>query len=151
MVLRRHAGDVDSGTVPNRHHATQHPLVCNSLSTYESSALRQTTNDMATMTTSKLTFLKRLRLLGTVEGASTLILFGVAMPLKYFAGIPMAVRVAGSVHGFLFVCLVVMFALAVKKVPLARGLAVAGIIAAVFPFGPFVFDRQLANIAESDS
>ena len=106
---------------------------------------------MSTTTTSNLTFLKRLRLLGTVEGISTLILFGIAMPLKYFAGMPMAVRIAGSIHGFLFVCLAVMFVLAVKKVPLASGLAVAGIIAAVLPFGPFVFDRQLADIAESDS
>lgn len=103
------------------------------------------------MTTSNLTFLKRLRLLGTVEGTSTLILFGIAMPLKYFAGMPMAVRIAGSVHGFLFVCLVIMFVLAMKKVPLASGLAVAGIIAAMLPFGPFVFDRRLANIAESDT
>jgi len=102
------------------------------------------------MTTLDLTFLKRLRLLGTVEGISTLILFGIAMPLKYFAGMPMAVRIAGSVHGLLFVCLAVMFVLAVKKVPLGNGLAVAGIIAAVFPFGPFVFDRWLADINESE-
>jgi len=102
------------------------------------------------MTTLDLTFLKRLRLLGTVEGISTLILFGIAMPLKYFAGMPMAVRIAGSVHGLLFVCLAVMFVLAVKKVPLGNGLAVAGIIAAVFPFGPFVFDRWLAGINESE-
>ena len=101
------------------------------------------------MTTSDLRFLNQLRLLGTVEGISTLILFGIAMPLKYFAGMAMAVRIAGSIHGFLFVCLAVMFLLAVKKVPLASGLAVAGIVAAVFPFGPFVFDRWLASIAES--
>ncbi|MCH2212752.1 MAG: DUF3817 domain-containing protein [Fuerstiella sp.] len=103
------------------------------------------------MKTRDLTFLKRLRLLGAVEGISTLILFGIAMPLKYFAGIPMAVRIAGSVHGFLFVCLMVMFVLAVKKVPLAKGLAITGIIAAVLPFGPFVFDRWLAPITESET
>ncbi len=106
---------------------------------------------MTTMTTRDLTFLKRLRLLGTVEGISTLILFGIAMPLKYFAGMPMAVRIAGSVHGFLFVCLAVMFLLAVKKVPLTGALAAAGIVAAVFPFGPFVFDRRLASLANSEA
>lgn len=103
------------------------------------------------MTTRDLRFLNQLRLLGTVEGISTLILFGIAMPLKYFAGMAMAVRIAGSMHGFLFVCLAVMFLLAVKKVPLASGLAVAGIVASVFPFGPFVFDRWLASIAESEA
>ena len=50
-----------------------------------------------------LRFLAQLRLLGVVEGTSTLILFGIAMPLKYLAGMPMAVTVVGSIHGALFV------------------------------------------------
>ncbi len=41
------------------------------------------------------------------EAVSTVILFFVAMPLKYFAGIPEAVRIAGSIHGFLVVLFVV--------------------------------------------
>src|SRR6185369_1627690 len=82
-------------------------------------------------------FLKRLRLMDTVEGVSTLVLFGVAMPLKYFAGMPMAVRLAGMVHGVLFIALVMMFIVGIKKVPLRPGIAVMGIVAAVFPFGPF--------------
>ena len=102
------------------------------------------------MATHDLIFLKWLRLLGMVEGVSTLVLLGIAMPLKYFAGLPLAVRIVGSVHGFLFVCLSLMFVLAVKKVPLASGLAVTGIIAAVFPFGPFVFDRRLASITDAE-
>ncbi|MDC3378775.1 DUF3817 domain-containing protein, partial [Planctomycetota bacterium] len=47
-------------------------------------------------------FLKKLRLLGIIEGTSTLLLFGVAMPLKYLNDMPMAVTVAGSLHGVLF-------------------------------------------------
>lgn len=88
-------------------------------------------------------FLMNLRRLGFVEGVSTLVLFGIAMPLKYMAGIPAAVRIAGSVHGFLFVLLSVMLMLAVTKVPISKRLAMAGMIAAVVPFGPFVFDRWL--------
>ncbi|MEI5983505.1 MULTISPECIES: DUF3817 domain-containing protein [Sphingobacterium] len=42
------------------------------------------------------------------EAISTIILFFVAMPLKYFAGIPEAVRVAGSIHGFLVVLFVIL-------------------------------------------
>ncbi|GAA4517129.1 MULTISPECIES: DUF3817 domain-containing protein [Sphingobacterium] len=42
------------------------------------------------------------------EAISTLILFFVAMPLKYFADLPLAVRVAGSIHGFLVVVFVIM-------------------------------------------
>jgi integral membrane protein len=88
-------------------------------------------------------FLRRLRTLGTIEGISTLVLFGIAMPLKYFAGMPFAVRVAGSIHGGLFIALVVMFVLGISRIPISRRLAGAGIIAAVFPFGPFIVDRWL--------
>jgi integral membrane protein len=88
-------------------------------------------------------FLAKLRLAGIVEGISTLILFGVAMPLKYLAGMPLAVTIAGSIHGFLFVTLVVLFVLGTKRIPISRSLAAAGITAAIFPFGPFIVDRWL--------
>ncbi len=42
------------------------------------------------------------------EAISTVILFFIAMPLKYFAGIPDAVRIAGSIHGFLVVLFVIL-------------------------------------------
>lgn len=93
-----------------------------------------------------LEFLKRLRILGVVEGISTLLLFGVAMPLKYAADMPMAVTVVGSLHGALFVGLVVMFLIAVRRVPIAVGLAMAGIVGAVVPFGPFVVDSWLRKL-----
>jgi integral membrane protein len=97
-------------------------------------------------------FLRRLRTLGTVEGVSTLILFGIAMPLKYLADMPMAVRIAGSIHGGLFVALVLMFIFGIKRIPIPPRLAGAGIVAAVFPFGPFIIDRRLGKIGRrSDS
>jgi len=42
------------------------------------------------------------------EAISTVILFFVAMPLKYFANVPEAVRIAGSIHGFLVVIFVIL-------------------------------------------
>jgi integral membrane protein len=90
-------------------------------------------------------FLKNLRRMGFVEGVSTLILFGIAMPLKYMADMPLAVRVAGSLHGLLFMCLVVMLMMATTKVPISKSLALVGMLAAVVPFGPFVFDRWLVR------
>ena len=91
-------------------------------------------------------FLQRLRLLGMTEGVSTLVLFGVAMPLKYLAGMPLAVTIGGSIHGLLFLALVTMFVLAIKRVPISRRLAGAGIVAAIFPFGPFIVDRWLGGV-----
>ena len=60
-------------------------------------------------------FLSRLRLLSIVEGTSTLLLFGIAMPLKYLADMPLAVRIVGSLHGLLFVCLAIVFLLAIPS------------------------------------
>ncbi|HEX2061217.1 MAG TPA: DUF3817 domain-containing protein [Thermoanaerobaculia bacterium] len=93
-----------------------------------------------------MTFIRALRRLAFVEGVSTLVLFGIAMPLKYFAGMPMAVRIVGSIHGALFVALVVMLLLAIRRVPISPALAAVGIAAAVLPGGPFLFDRRLAPL-----
>jgi integral membrane protein len=92
------------------------------------------------------TFVRALRQLALIEGVSTLLLFFVAMPLKYLAGMPLAVTIVGSIHGFLFVALVVMLLIAIVKVPISAGLAAAGIVAAVVPGGPFLLERRLAKI-----
>jgi len=97
-----------------------------------------------------LKFLGRLRLLSIIEGTSTLLLFGIAMPLKYLADMPLAVRIVGSLHGLLFVCLAIVFLLAIGRVPISKRLAMAGIVAAVLPFGPFVFDRWLGKLGNAD-
>jgi len=87
-------------------------------------------------------FLSKLRLL---------ILFGIAMPLKYIAGRPGAVTIAGSVHGLLFIALVTMFILATRRVPISRGIAAAGIVAAIVPFGPFIMDRWLRKAGNENT
>lgn len=91
-------------------------------------------------------FLRRLRTVGFIEGISTLVLFGVAMPMKYIADMPMAVRLVGSLHGGLFLVLVFMFVVGMKRIPLSARLTAAGIAGAVVPFGPFVVDRWLDRV-----
>lgn len=115
---------------------------------YAASMKQPEVNHTGTATTVDHTFLKHLRRMGCVEGISTLVLFGIAMPLKYMADLPLAVRIAGSVHGLLFVCLVVMLMMATTKIPISKSLALAGMLAAVVPLGPFVFDRWLATKAD---
>jgi integral membrane protein len=76
------------------------------------------------------------------EGLSFIILMAIAMPLKYFADMPLAVTIVGSLHGILFVAFFV-FAFQVKsetKKPFSW-LVKAG-IASVLPFGTFFMDRQ---------
>ncbi|MEM7181475.1 MAG: DUF3817 domain-containing protein [Spirochaetota bacterium] len=91
-------------------------------------------------------FLKGLRILSLTEGVSTLILFLIAMPLKYLAGYPLAVTIVGSLHGGLFVLLIVLAALAIVKVPIGLPLGIATMVAAVVPGGPFVVDHWLKKL-----
>ncbi len=90
-----------------------------------------------------MTFARTLRQLSLIEGVSTLILFGVAMPLKYLAGMPMAVTIVGTIHGILFTALAFMLLIAIWKIPLPVSVAATGLLAAILPGGPFLFDRKL--------
>lgn len=103
----------------------------------------ETDNSTLEQQSASSSFLKFLRGLSFVEGTSTLVLFGIAMPLKYMAGMPMAVKIVGSLHGFLFVGLVFMLMAAVTKIPISSRVAFVGMLAAIVPFGPFVYDHWL--------
>ena len=70
-------------------------------------------------------------------------LLGIAMPLKYVAGLPQAVRVVGSLHGALFVIYLLMVFLAARRFRWTSTTVILAIAAAVFPFGPFWFDAKL--------
>lgn len=87
--------------------------------------------------------LGRLRLLGIAEGLSLLILLGIAMPLKYMADQPDAVKYTGWVHGILFVgyVIAVLFMFYDRNWPFRK--VVLACLAAFLPFGTFVFDAQL--------
>ena len=87
--------------------------------------------------------------LGIIEGFSTLILFFIAMPMKYFYDQPIAVTIAGPIHGFLFLALVSMFLIGKSQVPLSTKMVVGGIVGAVLPFGPFVVDVKLYKLLQS--
>lgn len=85
--------------------------------------------------------------LGWLEGISSVLLFTVAMPLKYLAGRPEAVKVVGMAHGILFM-MYVAWALKVvvaRRWPAARfGLC---FIASIIPGMTFWVDRKLPGWA----
>ena len=78
-----------------------------------------------------------------LEGLSFVILLFVAMPLKHFAGLPLAVRIAGIVHGILFLLFVVALfrAATAQDWPLRRWAIAFG--SSLLPFGTFLFDGSL--------
>ena len=88
-----------------------------------------------------------LRLLGNIEGISYLLLLGIAMPMKYFFGFPMAVKIVGMAHGVLFIayCLLLAMQMRMNKWNLLFGIYL--FVATLIPFGTFVTDRKLAKIS----
>ncbi len=87
--------------------------------------------------------LSRLRLVGLLEGVSYSLLLGVAMPLKYVLGEPLAVRYVGMAHGILFV----LYLLAMVPVALdfrwSLKTVALGVLASILPAGPFVFEARV--------
>ena len=92
-----------------------------------------------------------LRTVTLLEAISYLVLLFVAMPLKYVWGMPLAVKIAGSVHGGLFVlfCIALMRVLMQTSWPFSR--AVLLFIASLLPLVPFFIDRRMRAWAAEDS
>lgn len=93
---------------------------------------------------------KQWRVVGFAEGLSYLLLLFVAMPLKSLGGLPSAVRVAGSVHGVLFLLYIVAVVRAGRDRRWPVETWAESLAASVFPFGPFLLDRKLRR-AERES
>jgi integral membrane protein len=82
------------------------------------------------------------------EGSSLILLLLVAMPLKYYAGIPEAVKIIGPVHGILFLSFVVLLFSHASKRDLSIVKTLAGLVASFIPFGTFVFKAKVLKPAK---
>ena len=76
------------------------------------------------------------------EGVSFLVLLLIAMPLKYFANLPMAVTVVGGLHGVLFVGFIVFAYLVKEEHQKNISWMVKAFLASIIPFGTFVMDKE---------
>ncbi len=95
----------------------------------------------------------RVRGVGLIEGCSALLLFLVAMPLKYMtalqglSGQPMlgksAVTWVGSIHGALFIAYALVAFWAWGRGYLSSKLLGLAAIASIVPFGPFLLEHKL--------
>ncbi len=98
----------------------------------------------------------RVRAAGLVEGVSALILFFVAMPLKYAppAGSETAllgkqvVFWVGAIHGVLFMAYALITFVAWGQGALRFKHVAMAAVASIVPFGPFVIDRKLKAYQE---
>lgn len=87
--------------------------------------------------------MRRFMLIALLEGISYLLLLCIAMPLKYYADMPGAVKYVGWAHGVLFVlyCFYLLKVWMGYKWSFRK--ATGAFIASLLPFGTFVLDRQL--------
>ena len=93
------------------------------------------------MLTNSTTTMKRLLNLGVGEGISFIILLGIAMPLKYLGGMHTPVRIAGSIHGVLFI----WYAIALLQAKFSNGFSnkktAIAFLLSFLPFGTFFLKK----------
>jgi len=77
------------------------------------------------------------------EGISYLALLFVAMPLKYYAGMPLAVKYTGWVHGLLFVLYVALVIMCWMEYKWKFSKTVMIFFASLLPFAPFLVEKNL--------
>lgn len=93
------------------------------------------------------TILNRFRMIALAEGVSFLILLGIAMPLKYLANMPLAVKYVGWAHGVLFVAFIYFAFEVFSSFKKPFSWLVKAMVASVLPFGTFVLDKELKKEA----
>jgi integral membrane protein len=84
-----------------------------------------------------------LRKIGIMEGISYLILLFIAMPLKYFADIPIYVQIFGMAHGILFILFVLVLLVVWVRHRWSFLSVFGAFMASLIPFGTFVLDVRL--------
>ena len=83
------------------------------------------------------------RKIAVLEGISYILLLFIAMPLKYWADMPLAVKYTGWAHGLLFVLYIAAFVMAWMESKWSVGKSALIVGASLFPFAPFYVDKKL--------
>jgi len=82
------------------------------------------------------------RKVAIAEGVSFLVLLFIAMPLKYLANIPIAVTIAGGLHGILFISFFILAREVKSDYKKDYKWMGKALLASILPFGTFVMDKQ---------
>lgn len=88
---------------------------------------------------------KLFKWISTLEGISLLLLFFVAMPLKYIAGKPEMVSSVGMAHGILFVAYIILAYLIKDEQKWNSKTLLIVILASILPFGTFYAEKKYLN------
>lgn len=85
-----------------------------------------------------------------LEGISYIVLLFIAMPLKYLANQPLAVKYTGWAHGVLFVAYMVLLVLVWAEYKWSFKKVTFAFVASLLPFGTFVLDKRLKEEYPND-
>ncbi|WP_293300127.1 DUF3817 domain-containing protein [Pedobacter sp. UBA4863] len=83
------------------------------------------------------------RKVALAEGISYIVLLFIAMPLKYWADMPLAVKYVGWAHGLLFVLYIACLVMAWQERKWSFGRVIVLFIASLLPFVPFYVEKKL--------
>ena len=86
---------------------------------------------------------KNFGLINTVEGYSYLLLLFVAMPMKYVLGFVIATKIAGMLHGMLFIGFLIMLGTASQEAKFSMKDTALFFIASLIPFGTFYTKKKI--------
>jgi|GEM_PF-577236 len=87
----------------------------------------------------------KFRLINKTEGWSYLILLFIAMPLKYIGGFDIATKIAGSMHGALFVAFVYQLLKTKAAMRFSTKETARYFILSLLPFGSFYTEKLLTQ------
>jgi integral membrane protein len=87
--------------------------------------------------------LRYLRLASLTEAVSYLLLMGIAMPLKYAWGMPLAVQIMGMIHGVLFLILIWLLVRTGFESTWPKSRLWLLALASLVPLVPFFLDRRV--------
>ena len=83
---------------------------------------------------------KAFRLISFLEGISYLLLLFIAVPIKYFQGNELYVKILGMPHGILFIGYILLLILIQKKMKWNLKTTLFISLASIIPFGTFYVD-----------
>lgn len=89
-----------------------------------------------------------LRMMGVLDGLSLITLLFIAMPLKYFADLPLFVTINGSLHGGIFILYVIAIMIVQLRIQWNFGWSFLAVLVAFIPFGNFIFELKLKKMQE---
>ncbi|WP_405383249.1 DUF3817 domain-containing protein [Maribacter sp. LLG6340-A2] len=93
--------------------------------------------------------LKLFRATAILEGISYLALFGISMPLKYWAEIPGPNKIIGNAHGILFIAYIILTVIVGLKYKWSfKKLLIFG-IASLLPFATFYVEEKYLRKEDS--